>query len=201
MAEDYVIHRVLDEPSKNRFDRLYTRLILLFLALAFLTYASFKMVPTSVLNLLLDTSFVKSLIERVPLDYNSFLFAGNSLEAGRIWSTEIIILVWLIVVLIWIAVESFRLAFLNAAAFEKLRREPLLQKGFVSALAALLFLVVYPFLGISGKLITGQYRVSFGPNDFAILWFVALGFIAVAGSWMAFFFLVAAISKIRHRHK
>ena len=123
------------------------------------------------------------------------------MDAGRTWSTEFAILIWLIAVLIWIAVESLRLAYLNAPAFEKLRQEPLLQKGFMSALLALLFLAVYPFLGISGKLIAGQYRVSFGPNDFAILWFVALAFMAVAASWMAFFFLAAVISKISHGHK
>ena len=201
LSEDYVIHRVLDKPSRGRFDRLYSQLIAVFLALAFFTYVSFKLIPDSILNLLLESRSIKSLIERVPLDYNSFHFAGNSLDAGRTWSTEFAILIWLIAVLIWIAVESLRLAYLNAPAFEKLRQEPLLQKGFMSALLALLFLAVYPFLGISGKLIAGQYRVSFGPNDFAILWFVALAFMAVAASWMAFFFLAAVISKISHGHK
>lgn len=201
MGDDYVIYRVLDKPSRNIFDKLYARLILLFLVLSFLTYVSFAIIPISILNPLLEGNLVKSLIKTIPLDYNYFVQAGNPSEAGRIWSTEITILACLFLVLTWIAVASLRLAFLNELAFERLGREPLLQKGFLSALAALLFLVVYPCLGISGKLIAGQYRVSFGPNDLAILWFVALAFMAVAAFWMALFFLAAVISKISNSRK
>lgn len=195
---DFVVYRVLDAPSKVIFDRFYTRLILLFLVQSFLTYVSFELISNSTLGVLLESSLIKSLVEIIPLDYSYFIYAGNSSEAGRVWLMEITILVWLFVILGWIAIVSLRLAFLKGSTYEKLGREPLLQKSFLSAVITVLFLVIYPWSGISKALITGQYKVSFGPNDLAILWLVALAFIAVAVSWMAFFFLMATVSKVHN---
>lgn len=200
-AEDYIIYRVLDNTSRNIFDKLYMRFILVFLGMSLLTYFLFLTLPVLWFVLLFENKFVNTLVQLIPLDHSHFIEAGNSFDAARIWSTEITILFWLFLILILIGAMSLRMTLLDRLVFEKLGREPLMQRGFISGIAAILFLVFYPWMGISRKLIVGEYRGSFGPNDLAILWFVALAFIAVAAFWMVCFFLVSMVSKINNLRK
>lgn len=186
----------LSEADGKLLNRILGVFVCVFICSCLLVYIGINSFSFETLENVMKSEILKVAIASYPLDHGYFLASNNFLSANRVWITEFAILLLSLISWFFSGVVTLYFYLKGKIQMTLLREEHVISRSVVSLFVSIAFVIYLTLIGFSEELILGQYRVSFGPNAFAILWFTSQMLILNLMSWGIYFYCLLLLAKL-----